>query len=283
LSRENKIEQENIEIKKQYGGINRLYYFLGSLCLIPLNIFLLQAKASNVEPFILLLISITTLVLTFLLVTNRLRNIGMSKWWFVLMIVPLVNIIIGMLCLVRQEGYNDTKKLDSTGKIISGVFISGILLFVVVLLIIAFSVNRDKRVVVKENKEQKKEVIVSEQKNDWPVGFGYINQPINRPTTPHNVQHANTEALIKASDGNEFFFLDGKVEYRDSKQLFIFPGSVITHGDKGNKILELADYNNDKCFLPYGITVKVDNYGLSGFSRDRVLCRINKLRDPRKH
>jgi uncharacterized membrane protein YhaH (DUF805 family) len=52
------------------------------------------------------------------LVVERLRNIGMSGWWSLLILVPIANIILGVKCLIYQEGYQDTKKLDRTGKII---------------------------------------------------------------------------------------------------------------------------------------------------------------------
>jgi hypothetical protein len=46
-----------------------------------------------------------------------------------------MNVYIGIKCFMCQEGYEDTKKLDATGRMIVGLSI-GILLFVVVSMLI---------------------------------------------------------------------------------------------------------------------------------------------------
>jgi uncharacterized membrane protein YhaH (DUF805 family) len=57
------------------------------------------------------------------LVVNRLHNIGRSGLWSILIIVPIANFFVGIPCAIFPEGYQDTKKLDTAGKIIAGIFI----------------------------------------------------------------------------------------------------------------------------------------------------------------
>lgn len=63
------------------------------------------------------------MVLVFVLVVSRLKNIGMNPLWSLLILVPLGNIWISGKCLVAQEGFNDTKKLDGPGRIISSILL----------------------------------------------------------------------------------------------------------------------------------------------------------------
>jgi uncharacterized membrane protein YhaH (DUF805 family) len=98
---------------RHYGGIQRLPY-LG----IILGLGILQAILAAADPSggIALLVVV---VGYFFPVYYRLKNIGMNPWWCLLMIVPIANLLIGVRCLVFQEGYQDTKKLDKAGQIIT--------------------------------------------------------------------------------------------------------------------------------------------------------------------
>ena len=49
----------------------------------------------------------------------RLKNIGMNPWWCLLLLVPIANLLVGFRCLVFQEGYQDTRKLDTAGRIMT--------------------------------------------------------------------------------------------------------------------------------------------------------------------
>jgi len=97
----------------------------------------------------------------------------------------------------------------------------------------------------------------------WPPGSGYVNPPKNVPLSPHEVKKTtSTKAeIIAASNGRFLLSEKSSVEYRESKSLFIFPGSKISNLCKSRQTLTLVDYNGDECILPYGLTVKVDEYG----------------------
>lgn len=94
----------------------------------------------------------------------------------------------------------------------------------------------------------------------WPDGAGYVSPAKNRPASPHHVRKCNTDAKIVAVNGGRFL-LDGRVEYRESKSLLVFPGARIENLCKTPSPLALNDYNKDECLLPQGIIVTVDDYG----------------------
>jgi len=65
---------------------------------------------------------------------------------------------------------------------------------------------------------------------------------------------------------------------------------VITVGNVGlvRANQEFAKWLRGEISMPVGknnehVNIRLIDFGLSGFCRDRVLCRINKLRDPRKY
>ncbi len=116
-----------------YGGIRRTGYFFGMLGVCVLN-GTLNAAAQG-EPGVASFVLIITLVLTFVLVVNRLHNIGKSGWLSLLILVPIANLFVGIPCLIFQEGYQDTKELDTAGKIIAGIFIAIVLIAVIVVIV----------------------------------------------------------------------------------------------------------------------------------------------------
>jgi len=115
---------------KQYGGIRRLPYLA-----IVLS-FAIIDRAFGYEIY-----SNTTITLWFVgwcllislvAVHYRLKNIGYNPDLCFLILVPIVNLFLGIRCLVLQEGYEDTKKLDTAGKILTYI----VLTLVIALLII---------------------------------------------------------------------------------------------------------------------------------------------------
>jgi len=78
-------------------------------------------------------------LLSLIAVYYRLKNIGVNPAWCVLMLVPVLNLFIGFFCMICQEGYAETKKLDGPGRVTAiigvGVFLAG-LIFVVMAFVI---------------------------------------------------------------------------------------------------------------------------------------------------
>ena len=101
----------------EYEGIRRLNYFLRNVLLFigyPVILFVifytaLHGSLENTPP-ILALIGIIATYLAFLYLfirikILRIRNIGYSAWWLLLMLVPLVNFIQGVALSAFPEGY----------------------------------------------------------------------------------------------------------------------------------------------------------------------------------
>jgi uncharacterized membrane protein YhaH (DUF805 family) len=123
------LKQESPE-QKHYRGIRRLGYFLGMLGAGALCEMCNMTASSQFG--VAWVGSLIALVISFILTVNRLRNIGMDEWPAIFIFVPLANIYIGIKCLICQEGYQDVKKLDTTGRMIVGISI-GLILGVILL------------------------------------------------------------------------------------------------------------------------------------------------------
>ena len=113
---------------QSYGGIQRLEY-LGILIVVGIleSVVLMGVAAANPSGESMGPIQLLFTAILFIPVYYRLKNIGMNPWWCLLMLVPIANLFLGVRCLIFQEGYADTKKLDTAGKVISyialGIFV----------------------------------------------------------------------------------------------------------------------------------------------------------------
>ena len=103
-----------------YGGIRRLPY-LGIMIGLTIfqNLSLAVIASNDRTGGATLIVAILYMIVFFIPVYYRLENIGMNPWWCLLMLVPLFNLLVGIRCLVFQEGYADTKKLDTAGRVIT--------------------------------------------------------------------------------------------------------------------------------------------------------------------
>lgn len=120
-------------LPQTYGGIGRLAYFL---ILIGayfanrfINIALLVAESTVAflgMIFVFLGFAAVGIIATF----HRFKNIGMNPWWCFLFAIPLINLIVVVRGMICQEGYSDTRKLDTAGKILTFLALGFFLLIV---------------------------------------------------------------------------------------------------------------------------------------------------------
>lgn len=107
-----------------YEGIRRLPYFLVLLGLNVVQFFfvaeMVSQKAGAASFFAVIA---AFLGLSMVPVSMRLKNIGMDPWWCLLLLVPLVNLFVGVRCLVAPEWYEDSKELDRAGKVLVGLLV----------------------------------------------------------------------------------------------------------------------------------------------------------------
>ena len=118
-----------ITTPRQYGGIKRLPYLAIVMALVAVNSVLMAtvaAASSSAGSALLIALGLLGLVLVYF----RLKNIGMNPWLFLLMLVPILNLLVAFRCLAFQEGYADTRKLDLTGKVIAVAVVGLFLLFI---------------------------------------------------------------------------------------------------------------------------------------------------------
>jgi len=111
--------------KGTYPGIGRLHYFLLSLGANILSVLLNLALP--------LLGTLIALIAGFFIVISRLRNLGYNPWLSLLMLVPLANLWLSVVCIACPEGYADHKKYDTPGKVIVGLILG---VFVIAMLVL---------------------------------------------------------------------------------------------------------------------------------------------------
>ena len=121
---------------RSYGGIGRLQYFGYSFGIGIVNNILQAIAAAADAPIVILILAVLGLVASIVLIVQRLKNMGYSGWWAIGIIVPILNILVGLRCLAAPEGYADHKTLDTSGKVIIGVILG---LFALVILIVVIA------------------------------------------------------------------------------------------------------------------------------------------------
>lgn len=128
---------------RQYGGIRRLPYF-GYSFLVNIVTQVMQGLAVTSDMAGLAYAAIPiSVVAAICLAWQRCKNIGMNPWWCLGIIVPLVNIFVGLRCTAYPEGYEDHKTLDGPAKIIIGLFVGAIVLTIIaVVALVAFEASR---------------------------------------------------------------------------------------------------------------------------------------------
>lgn len=128
--------------RTEYGGIGRLAFFGGYIVIYVAFIAssaiigLVMPGNDEIAPVVVTIAIVFGFLFGFLALTSyRLKNVGMSPWWCLGMIVPILNIFVWFRCLICPEGYADTKKLDTAGKIVAGIILGLFALFIILLIV----------------------------------------------------------------------------------------------------------------------------------------------------
>ena len=132
-----------IMANSDYPGIGRLAYVLLTVLLYPLLLLgwfgaLWVAASQTVDQgneslnslWHLISIPITFVFVVALIYVEvlRLRNLGMSGWWYLGKLLPFINLWLLWRRLACPPGYADHRQLDLPGKIITGILILPLLL-----------------------------------------------------------------------------------------------------------------------------------------------------------
>lgn len=110
--------------RRNYGGISRgAYWFISvffGTSMVVLHSMLTQPGTSIQDSAYIRPIGIAMLIVSFISIFLRLRNIGVSRWWAGAVIVcPPLIIPMSFFCAICQEGYTQDKSLDGNGKVLA--------------------------------------------------------------------------------------------------------------------------------------------------------------------
>jgi hypothetical protein len=105
---------------ERYRGIGRLSFAIILSLMIALTIASGRwLESSNISLDFSVRAWIFLVVIALVGVLPRALNMGMHPAKVLLTFVPIANLILGLRCLVYQEGYEATKKVDKVGKVIA--------------------------------------------------------------------------------------------------------------------------------------------------------------------
>ena len=107
----------------EWPGARRRSYLIATLIFPSLWGFVIAAGAgfltTQFGPEIMKIalpgLSVVPLLVIIVISLKRLVNLGMSRWWFLGNIVPILNLWIGYRCFACPAGYAFHKKLDGAG------------------------------------------------------------------------------------------------------------------------------------------------------------------------
>jgi hypothetical protein len=92
--------QQQDLLPTKYEGIRRFPYWAG---IIGANIFYLFVPAAGSPQFALIALAIGAVFLVWL-TARRFQNMGLSAWWSILALIPIVNLITVLFCGIIPEG-----------------------------------------------------------------------------------------------------------------------------------------------------------------------------------
>jgi len=100
-----------------------------------------------------------------------------------------------------------------------------------------------------------------DQRIAWAPGTGYESGYPHCPRYPHEVISTYTKCFITDFKEGKIVTI-GDIETRDSGQMIVFPGAIISNAYQGAESIRLKDYNGDFCIIPYGAILEVTGYGI---------------------
>ncbi|MFN0129262.1 MAG: hypothetical protein ACKV19_21545 [Verrucomicrobiales bacterium] len=120
-----------VTTNRRYGGLRRVPYLALAIGLAVLQNVLVMVFTAQLDSVgVLWGIIIASSLLSLAPVYYRLKNIGMNPWWCLGALVPILNIFVGFRCLLCQEGYVETRKLDRAGRIMVWIILALMVLVV---------------------------------------------------------------------------------------------------------------------------------------------------------
>jgi len=145
LSSQEDTADELMGQQNEWPGIARGGYFLGSIALSLIGTFLppYVAPYLSSHPQTIVVIPVLLGFASFILLLSRLANTGMSRWWFLGFLIPIVNLWVGFRVFAAPPGYVFHRKMDAAGIFLGILYwlfvILPVLAVVVALVIVLFT------------------------------------------------------------------------------------------------------------------------------------------------
>lgn len=103
------------EGRPTFGGVNRSQYITWTIASWILNCVVLRILAPHLGAYaqvVAIGFLLFQIGVIFYLVAQRHINLGYSPYWAIGMLIPLVNLFVGVRCMVFPEGYAHHRRLD---------------------------------------------------------------------------------------------------------------------------------------------------------------------------
>lgn len=124
-----------VAVRRTYGGIGRLLYFINLMVVIMLVGVLMLLAFTMANFWFIIAALVVQPIGALILLWMRIKNIGWSPWLSLLVFVPVVGVVIGPPAIAFPEGFADKKKLDVAAivilSIIGVLFVTGIILAII--------------------------------------------------------------------------------------------------------------------------------------------------------
>lgn len=119
----------DVDTMAKYAGIGRLAFFVACLLIVGLRLCVMSQDQKSAT-----IIMLITWGLLLWPASLRLKNIGRNRAWCLVLPVPVLNLFVIVPCLMYPAGYEDHGKLDTAGKMVKGLFLCLLGLFVLAIL-----------------------------------------------------------------------------------------------------------------------------------------------------
>ena len=127
--------------RRSYLLLTLIFPMLWAYALTAGTGFLTTQFGPEIMKFALPGLSLVPLLVIIIISLKRLVNLGMSRWWFLGNIVPILNLWIGYRCFACPSGYAFHKKLDGAGIFLAIIYWLLLLIAVVATILIIAALN----------------------------------------------------------------------------------------------------------------------------------------------
>jgi len=145
--------------RRSYLFMTLIFPGLWNFALIAGKEFLTTQLGGQVTDIAIPILSLLPLLLAVAFSISRLANLGMSRWWFLGNLVPLLNVWIGYRCFACPAGYAYHKKLDGWGILLAIIYWLTVL--AVILAVTGFVALLSGAIGTPEQQEQLKHILQS--------------------------------------------------------------------------------------------------------------------------